>query len=400
MEERLILGEADLMEIARIFKARVEAGLTRDGVEIKAIPAFVRRVEPPEGGAAFAVDLGGSNLRAALVVFGKEGPRFERGPLVHAMPWKRNEPFPREAFLDIQAGLLDSLGVSEGAPLGYCFSYPARSTADGDAELIDWTKGISVNGTRGVKLGRMLLDHLSTRHGRTRITSVRVVNDTIATLFAGLPGDEADAYIGLVVGTGSNMATFLDAAMIPKLGNAGGWSGPLPVNLESGNFHPPFLAPWDDDVDALSENPGEQRFEKAVSGLYLGRVFKAIVPGADFDPAAGAAGLVRFMDRDAGPGERTVVTARQVYERSAMLVAAKLAGLAALINDKQHLRTLRIVAEGGLFWSSPRLGPRYAAVVEATFAYLIRGLGMGHLTVNFSAVRDATLTGSALAALG
>jgi hexokinase len=400
MEKRLILSEADLMEVALLFKEKVEAGLNRDGEEIKAIPAFVRRVEPPEGTAAFAVDLGGSNLRAALVVFGKEGSRFERGPLVHAMPWKRNEPFPREAFLDIQADLLDALGDSEGAPLGYCFSYPARSTADGDAELIEWTKGIFVDGTRGVKVGRMLLDHLSARHGHTMIRSVRVVNDTIATLFAGLPGCEADAYIGLVVGTGSNMATFLDTAVIPKLRSAGDWFGPLPVNLESGNFHPPFLAPWDDEVDALSENPGEQRFEKAVSGLYLGRVLKAIVPAVGFDPSTGAAGLVHLMDREACSGARTVVMARQVYDRSATLVAAELAGLTALINARQHLRTLCIVAEGGLFWSRPRLGPRYAAVVETAFAGLIHRLGMGHLVVNFTEVRDATLTGSALAALG
>jgi hexokinase len=245
----------------------------------------------------------------------------------------------------------------------------------------------------------LLLERLSERGGRTRVTSVRVVNDTIATLFAGLPGVPADGYIGLVVGTGANMAAFIDGARIPKLEKTGTWPGPLPVNLEAGNFRSPFLTRWDDDVDAASENPGEQRLEKAVSGLYLGRVFKAILPEADFDAASGGEGLVRFMDRHAGTGGAAGV-ARKVYERSARLTAAALAGLAAFLGGDRPLKTLKIVAEGGLFWSSPARGPGYASIVEATFAALMPRLGMDDLAVQFAAVRNATLSGSALAALG
>ena len=53
------------------------------------------------------------------------------------------------------------------------------------------------------------------------------------------------------------MATFIPADKIEKLDqscNAHGW---IPVNLESGNFHPPFLTAVDDTVDAISGNPGK-----------------------------------------------------------------------------------------------------------------------------------------------
>ena len=55
---------------------------------------------------------------------------------------------------------------------------------------------------------------------------------------------------------------------IKKLDPSYNIQGLVPVNLESGNFHPPFLTTVDDTVDAISGSLGKQRFEKAVSGMY------------------------------------------------------------------------------------------------------------------------------------
>lgn len=57
----------------------------------------------------------------------------------------------------------------------------------------------------------------------------------------------------------------------------------IPVNLESGNFHPPFLTGVDNTVDVISGNPRKQRFEKAVSGMYLGDILKATFPLEEFE---------------------------------------------------------------------------------------------------------------------
>ena len=163
------------------------------------------------------------------------------------MGWKRKEPFDRNAYLNTQSKVLAALKCTETYPLGYCFSFPAVSKPDGDAELIEWTKEIIVPGVVGKNVGHMLLKHLSKHYPAVKCSKVAVVNDTIASLIAGLTGPKVDAYIGLIVGTGTNMATFMPVAGIPKETNCA--KGILPVNLESGNFTPPNLTRWDERID-------------------------------------------------------------------------------------------------------------------------------------------------------
>ena len=79
------------------------------------------------------------------------------------------------------------------------------------------------------------------------------------------------------------MATFIPADKIKKLNPSHKVDGLIPVNLESGNFHPPFLTAVDNTVDGISGNPGKQRFEKAVSGMYLGDILKATFPLEEFE---------------------------------------------------------------------------------------------------------------------
>ena len=167
-------------------------------------------------------------------------------------------------------------------PIGYCFSYPTESIPGGDARLLRWTKGVDIREMVGQFVGKPLLDYLNEKN-KIRFTGVKVLNDTIASLFAGLTDKSYDAYIGLIVGTGTNMATFIPSDKITKLDPECHVQGLIPVNLESGNFYPPFLTAVDDTVDATSDSLGKQRFEKAVSGMYLGDILKAAFPLEEFE---------------------------------------------------------------------------------------------------------------------
>ena len=91
------------------------------------------------------------------------------------------------------------------------------------------------------------------------------------------------------------MASFIPADKIEKLDQACNAHGLIPVNLESGNFHPPFLTAVDDTVDAISGNPGKQRFEKAVSGMYLGDIQKTALPLEEYEEKFDAQKLI-YMD--------------------------------------------------------------------------------------------------------
>lgn len=386
------LSEKQLLDIALTLKERVHQGLQKENQQIKCLLTYVPVKEQLAGNRAIVIDLGGTNVRSALISMDKTPHYILKGPLEDNLPLIRGVPLDRETYLRVQADLISELGAENNLPLGYCFSFPAKATYDGDAVLLNWTKGIFVPDTVGAPVGKALREELIKRG--IRCSHISVINDTIASLFAGLTLKSADAYIGLIVGTGTNMASFIESRAIPKLPADVDWEGIIPVNLESGNFHPPYLNAVDDIVDAVSENPGEQRFEKAVSGAYLGRILKAVYPESDVDPSSGSRGLVELAY---GSGDDTEIaeTAKQILERSAKLVGASLAGLISLLGEAKSLNTVRIVAEGSLIWKAPG----HSEMTESTLIALLKALGLPRVNVELIRINNANLIGSAMAAL-
>ncbi|MBT9587419.1 hypothetical protein IV102_29020 [bacterium] len=367
-----------LNDIRRELVARLREGLLQDGQQVACLPAYLEPPRPGLQGQALVVDAGGTNVRAALVELGEQA-RVGQGPLSGVLPDGRHAPVDAGQFFGFQANLLRQLNVSLELPLGYCFSYPARVEPGGDARLLHWTKGIHVSGVVGQLVGQAL------RAAMGSPGKAKVVNDTVACLLGGAfwAGSDYPNYIGLIVGTGTNMATFLPAASVPKL--AAGWQGPLAVNLESGNFHPPHLHEADDQIDQASDNPGQQRYEKAVSGFYLPQLLQRLCPHLNLPTEATSEVVVERADR---PGdEATSLVARWILRRSADMVAA---GLAA-VTDILPTGAVAVQAEGGLFWKATG----YAARVEETLSRLIRpGRNFAILHGN-----EVNLIGAAVAAL-
>ncbi|AUX24958.1 hexokinase type III [Sorangium cellulosum] len=376
------LSLTELQDIRRTLAARIVFGLSTPGTEIAALPAYL--APPPAGmtGRAVVVDAGGTNLRAAIVelmpggasriVAGPESARFPGGPEIAG-----------DAFFEVQAEVVERLGAVHGLPVGYCFSYPSETLPSLDARLLRWTKGIQIPGVEGTCVGERLGRALAAR--RLRPGPVRVLNDTVASLLGGAfahGGAQPAAFIGLIVGTGTNMATFLPASRIPKL-KTGHFVAPMAINLENGNYNPPHLRPADAELDAASENPGAQRFEKAVSGAYLPRLFARLCP--DHAPLASAADLVAL--REQGPDAARKV-AGELLQRSADLVAA---ALAAVVDVLEGPAGVGVLAEGSLFWGDPRYAPR----VHDT----LRALVGARVEPRISRLDHVNLIGSACAAL-
>jgi hexokinase len=280
---------------------------------------------------------------------------------------RRKPPVEADAFFELQAELLAQLIDRPGFPLGYCFSYPAESDATFDARLLRWTKGIEVPGVVGQPVGARLRAALE-RRGLSP-GGVVVLNDTVACLMgAALQSDgPARRAIGLIAGTGTNMAGFFDARWAPKLAEPG---LPMALNLESGNFCPPgeILTAADDAIDSR-ERPGAQRFEKAASGHYLPYLLQELlrtegeaVAGVAVDPEQGCAPLVALAEDGRAP-KRARELVQALFRRSADLVAV---GLAALL-DHYPPGQVSIVAEGSLFWRTPG----YASRVKQTLNMLV-----------------------------
>ena len=401
MEKNIFkLDNEQLKGIAHAFREKVEEGLNKNNAEIQCIPTFILPKATDVKGKALVLDLGGTNYRVAIFDFSTEKPIiYPNNGWKKDMSIMKSPGYTREELFKELADLIVEIKREEEMPIGYCFSYPTESIPGGDARLLRWTKGVDIREMVGQFVGKPLLDYLNEKN-KIRFTGVKVLNDTIASLFAGLTDKSYDAYIGLIVGTGTNMATFIPSDKITKLDPECHVQGLIPVNLESGNFYPPFLTAVDDTVDATSDSLGKQRFEKAVSGMYLGDILKAAFPLEEFEEKFDARKLTAMMNYPDIHKDIYVQVAHWIYNRSAQLVAASLAGLIALLKSyNRDIHRVCLIAEGSLFWSESRKDKNYNILVMEKLQELLRELELEDVEVHINSMDNANLIGTGIAAL-
>ncbi|KAM3412057.1 hypothetical protein ACQJBY_003616 [Aegilops geniculata] len=157
--------------------------------------------------------------------------------------------------------------------LGFTFSFPVKQSSIASGTLIKWTKGFSIDETVGADVVAELSSALDRQGLDMKVTAL--VNDTIGTL-AGGRYDDNDVVAAVILGTGTNAAYVERANAIPKWHGLLPKSGDMVINMEWGNFrssHLP-LTEFDQALDAESLNPGEQIYEKLISGMYLGEIIQ------------------------------------------------------------------------------------------------------------------------------
>lgn len=400
MKNEFKLNELQLKEIAHDLKRKIEEGLSKDNQEILCLPTYIHPSGGKISGQATALDFGGTNFRAAVVTFTEDGIDINpENAYEKDLSVIRSEGFSESGLLSQLSEFTSEVPLPEKSPIGYCFSYPGKCLPDGDAELITWTKGVEIKEMIGKPVGKPLLDFLNQK-GNAVFTGIKVINDTVASLFAGMVKSGYDAYIGLIVGTGTNMAAFIDANRIPKLDKELNWQGLIPVNLESGNFNPPHLTKYDDSLDERSDNKGVHRFEKAVSGLYIGQLMHELFPEDGFDESFDAKAMSEIINFPEKHKKSHVKAARRIYKRSAKLVAASLAGLIdCLISHDKSIKKIKVTAEGSLFWSKVKSTKNYNKLVKRTLDEIVKDMGHKKLKIKIAHIENANLVGSAIAAL-
>ncbi|MCL1932690.1 MAG: hexokinase [Candidatus Azobacteroides sp.] len=396
------LTTKELKSIADNLQKKIEEGLEKDGTEISCIPTHIIPKKEITDGKVLVLDWGGTNFRAAIVEF-KDG----KATIIETLSKNKKYPlsaketvgFNHNKLHEKMAGWIGELKHldEEVTKIGYCFSYPAASRLNGDAILLRWTKGIDIPDMINKPVGESLMTYLNNHKDiKTTFTDIKVINDTVACLFAGLSATGYDSYMGLIVGTGTNTAGLMRLDKIPKLKKED--NGSIPVNLESGNFCPPYLTIVDGLVDALSNNKGQQRFEKAVSGGYLGEIFKTVFMQEKIDYTFDGGALAQMINYPKENPEEQVAVARWIYDRSAKLVAASLAGLVQVsVNQDPSIKKICLAADGSVFWGKDKdKKPYYKELVSKELKLL---LPEGVSVTIIDEMSDPNLIGSAIAAL-
>ncbi len=400
------LSNEELGKIADALEAKIEEGLGKDNMEILANPTHINpRKEIPDG-TVLALDWGGTNFRAAIVEFKNGKPVKVEGPEEMVLDAKETDALTREGLYGKMAETIKKLKTFQTPPkneddkmaIGYCFSYATASRLNGDAILLHMSKGMEFPDMIDQPVGKPLLDYLNVYEGlKGRFSDIKVINDTVACLFAGLENAGYDSYIGLIVGTGNNMAAQMRLDKIPKLNNKS--NGAIPINLESGNFNPPYLTVVDGLVDAMSNNKGKQRFEKAISGAYLGEIFKTYFMCEKIAHDFNGASLAEIFNHpDKYPTDQAQV-AGWIYQRSARLVAAALVGLAqVIVKQDSAVKNIGVAVEGSVFWGEGAKGgyPYRDIVVKQLEELKLRGV---KITILDRMKGHPNLTGAAIAAL-
>ena len=411
-----------LEAIARDLTRQMARGLVGEPSSLKMLRTFTRQPSGHERGRVVVVDWGGTKARAGLIELGGAGSVqiLAEEALTFSEADKRAAPEP---VLDLIAGAVGRVVRAEGvdaAPLGFVYSYPARLERIDRAVALASTKGWRLKGLEGQDVAALFGAALR-RAGLERVGLAAVANDTVAALMLqsyrarGRDPGARPADVGLILGTGTNQAADLGPAGIR--------------NLESGNFdgvaavETRYDAALDRELD--EPRPGAQRFEKMISGHYLGEVLRRVL--ADLGPrttgfrwsasaalstpyaldsedlsriAADRTAALDEVERLLGAlgvastrEERTGVRvlAAAIARRAARLVGAALVGTLRFLDAE--LAERRTIAVDGSLWGGY---PGFEALVRETMGELAGGERASRIETVY--VKDSTSAGAAVIA--
>ncbi|XP_006873553.1 PREDICTED: hexokinase-3 [Chrysochloris asiatica] len=283
LEETLAPFRLDREQLAAVQVQMREAmakGLQGEASSLRMLPTYVRATpDGSERGDFLALDLGGTNFRVLLVRVTTGGVQITSQ--VYAIPERVTQGSGQQLFDHIVDCIVDfqqrqGLG-GQSLPLGFTFSFPCRQLGLDQGILLNWTKGFNASDCEGQDVVALLREAIGRRQA-VELNVVAIVNDTVGTMMS-CGYEDHHCEVGLIVGTGTN-ACYMEE--LQNVAAVAGDSGHMCINMEWGAFGDDgtLSVPstcFDASVDRASINPGKQRFEKLISGMYLGEIVRYIL---------------------------------------------------------------------------------------------------------------------------
>lgn len=279
IEKAFCISQGYMREIIDAFHVEMAKGLEGKRSSLKMLPAYVDRPTGNEKGKFICIDLGGTNFR--VLELGLKDKRKITRPIVEKFVLKDCHIKDGRRLFDFMADSIKvfihkrKLKSGEKVDIGFTFSFPLYQDSIASGVLVRWTKGFRAKDVEGSDVVKLLNEALL-RRGLENVSVKALTNDTVGTLVA-KSYEDPNCDVGVILGTGTNACYPEDVSNIVKCKGAGIASNRMIINIEWGNFHRLRLTPYDERLDAMSENPGEQRLEKMVSGMYLGEIARLLI---------------------------------------------------------------------------------------------------------------------------
>ncbi|KAG0134331.1 hypothetical protein HOY82DRAFT_602903 [Tuber indicum] len=303
--ERLEAPLADVPGIARAFEV-IYHNLALTASD-QFLPTPIRALPTgEEKGRFLALDLGGTNLRVAVVwLYGESRLKvctrrswgipqhFKTGAAEVLFRWvaDRIGDVVGEYLGDVGSEERESV-LSEGMELGVTFSFPMEQTAHDSALLMPMGKGFTFTTTNDLPslLKTAYDDLLSTTtpvYPLPKLDILSITNDSISTLLSAAylhhSTEDTRAVAGIIAGTGTNATCLCPVSKLPvsKQPTSGPNTDAILLNTEwsiRGTAPPlkPYITTWDVQLDLENEKPGFQPFEEMVGGRYLGELVRLV----------------------------------------------------------------------------------------------------------------------------
>ncbi|EHB11358.1 Hexokinase-3 [Heterocephalus glaber] len=274
------LSHEQLATVQTQMREAMAKGLRREASSLRMLPTYVRATpDGSERGDFLALDLGGTNFRVLLVRVAEGGVQIVNQ--VYSIPECVAQGSGQQLFDHIVDCIVDfqqKQGLrGQSLPLGFTFSFPCKQLGLDQGILLNWTKGFNASGCEGQDVVYLLREAIKRRQA-VELNVVAIVNDTVGTMMS-CGYEDPRCEMGLIVGTGTN-ACYMEE--LQNVAGVAGDSGHMCINMEWGAFGDDgslgmLSTCFDVRVDQASINPGKQRFEKMISGMYLGEIVRHIL---------------------------------------------------------------------------------------------------------------------------
>ncbi len=300
LEKSFELTREHLEEIILEFHHEMKRGLSGKESSLKMLPAFIDRACGKEEGKFMALDLGGTNFRVLQVDLSGDGKARKEHEEKYVIPKAIMHGTGVKLFDFIaqsikQFIIYNNIGLENKINLGFTFSFPMKQSNISTGILINWTKGFTAKGVIGADVAKLLTTALK-KHRLGNIEVAALANDTVGTL-AAKSYEDHDCDMGIIFGTGTNACYREKISNIKKL-KSSSEKGYMLINTEWGNFNKIRMTKYDVILDEATNNPGEQRMEKMISGMYLGEIARLILEEMIEDKCLFAKGKAKFSKGD------------------------------------------------------------------------------------------------------
>lgn len=378
------LTKPQMIATASAFAQDLQAGIQGHRQSLATIPTHlhpVARENLSEGQSSLVVEIGGTNVRAAVIAIDadKNPQIISEGKKALSSDTKRNYD-SSESFFDEVADTVVPLAQNyESSALGIIWSFPTDSVGEypNGIDAISSSqlpKELVIQGIDERPVGDMIIESLQRKGLRiAKDTPRAVANDTAAVLLAN------NATLGGIVGTGFNFA-FLHGGQM--------------YNLEAGGFTNVPQTLLTQELDAKSKRPGHYLAEKQVSGHYVGEEVGLALTKFGFGEKvySGEEVSAILAERTTDFNSSIIKEIAEIFrDRSAQIVASMVAGTIDAFPQDFPDNEIIIPIDGSFFGKTPGYQEKITHYVHEL---------VGDKNIQFVYVENSGIKGAGVAALG